>query len=561
VSLVIAGVIAVASWFGAGRLGATAAGVERTHEILRRLDLVVEDLTALESGQRAFIVTGLNEFLEPYERARVQLPRHLQELVARLDPPQMAAGIRLEELVRRRMEAAASVIEARRTEGFAAAADQMAHGEGPAVVEQIRDIVGNIRGVELALLSEHTARAHRSAQLGLVAVLASTAMIVALSIRATRLLLRSIRAEKQVRELIDGASDAFFLADLDGRYVDVNPSASRLLGYAREELIGKSIADFVRAEDRPRLEEDKAYLLRPGASRTNEWSLRRRDGSFVSVEISSKILEGGRWQAFVRDISDRKRAEAERERLLEAEQRHARAREEWVAVVSHDLKTPLSAITLREEFLGRATSDPALRDHVTAVRRAVATMERSIRGLLDSASLQAGRLRLDLAEHDFGALVREVVDVFQPIAASREVAIESILAPMPLVRCDRERLTHVLYNLVGNALKFTPRHGLVTLHAEWSVDEVRMEVSDTGVGIPPEALAHIFDPYYTTEPANRGTGLGLYIAKGIVEAHGGSIDVSSERNHGSTFWFVLPQHRVARQPVTEVTRHHEGHPS
>jgi methyl-accepting chemotaxis protein len=172
VSLVIAAVIAVVSWIGAGRLSVTAAAVKHTDDVLRRLDLVIEDLVALESGQRGFIITGLDEFLEPYEHARAQLPRHLEELVGRLDSPHMAAGMRLEELVRRRMELAASNIEIRRTQGFAAAADRMTNSEARALSDEIRDIVGNIRGVELTLLSAHTAKAHRSAQLGLVAVLA-----------------------------------------------------------------------------------------------------------------------------------------------------------------------------------------------------------------------------------------------------------------------------------------------------------------------------------------------------------------------------------------------------
>ena len=535
----MAAVIAVVSWIGAGRLAETDAAIARTNHVLHHLDVVIEDMVDAESAQRGFVITGRGEFLESYERARAQLPGHLQDLIGRLESSQMAAGTRLEELAWRRMENSASTIEIRRVRGFAAAADRMARDDGLATKE-IRDIAGNIRAAEMAQLSDQTDRERQSTQAGLVTVLVSTALMAVLGVGATRLLSRSIRAEKQVRDLIEEASDGFFLADLNAQYVDVNPAACRLLGYPRDGIVGKTIMDLIPPEDLPRLAAHMAFLLQPGASEVSEWLLRRSDGSYVPVEVSAKILEDRRWQAFVRDISDRKRAQAERERLLETEQRHARAREELVAVVSHDLKAPLSAILLREEILVRTLSDPRLADHARAVRRAATTMERNIRGLLDSASLEAGQLRLHMGEHDFPALVREVVDLFAPIASERGVRIACIITPMPPARCDQDRLAQVIYNLVDNAVKFTPKTGMVTIRAERSPEELRVEIADTGQGIEAKALAHIFDPYFTTE-GSRGTGLGLYIAKGIIEAHGGRLHVHSERHRGSTFSFVLPQ--------------------
>jgi signal transduction histidine kinase len=172
--------------------------------------------------------------------------------------------------------------------------------------------------------------------------------------------------------------------------------------------------------------------------------------------------------------------------------------------------------------------------HLTAIN-----MDRLVRRLLEAAILESGRLRLDLATTDVAGLIRSVVDAAGPSATNRSTRIVSDIAPIS-VHCDREWLARALTNLIENAVKFT-EEGTIVVRAEQNAGEVLISVADTGCGIAPEALPHIFDRYFTTARGKQGIGLGLPIAKEIVEAHGGRIWATSERGKGSTFWFTMPQ--------------------
>ena len=230
----------------------------------------------------------------------------------------------------------------------------------------------------------------------------------------------------------------------------------------------------------------------------------------------------------------------ENARLYDERQAAVRVREEVIAVVSHDLKTPLSAIELRASLLARTQTDPDVVKQARSVRRSVAMMQRMIRGLLDGASLASGQLRLDIGAHDLGEVVDDVVEVLTPIASEREVKLEARIPALASLRFDRERLVQTVYNLAGNAVKFTPAGGSVVIEAVLRDDELEVSVTDTGTGIAPETLPRIFDRYFTTAKGHEGTGLGLYIAKGVIAAHGGRIWVDSTLGVGSSFYFTLP---------------------
>ncbi len=219
-----------------------------------------------------------------------------------------------------------------------------------------------------------------------------------------------------------------------------------------------------------------------------------------------------------------------------------------LAVVSHDLRGPLHAIAMRESLLEANQSDPVLVAHAQAMQRSAAAMQRMIALLLDATSLGVGELHLDLGQHDLRELAAEVVDVLGPVAAVGRVRLEVRIAELPPLHLDRQRIVQTLYNLAGNALKFTPAGGAVVIAAELRDHELEVSVADTGCGIAPEALPRIFDRYFTTENGHRGTGLGLYIARGVVRAHGGRIWVESAVGKGSTFHFTLPMTVPAASP-------------
>ena len=236
--------------------------------------------------------------------------------------------------------------------------------------------------------------------------------------------------------------------------------------------------------------------------------------------------------------------------LHEERQAAVRAREEMIAVVSHDLRGPLNAIELREAHLARNQADPKLLAHTRSVRRSVAMMQRMIRGLLDASSLALGQLRIEVGAHDLGALIGEVVEVLTPIAEDRDVRIGVQLPELPPQTFDRERILQTVFNLAGNAVKFTPPGGAVTISAVLREQLLEVAVADSGPGIPAETLPRIFDRYFTTARGHEGSGLGLYIAKGLVEAHGGRLWVDSLLGRGSTFYFALPRPGAAGDDAT-----------
>jgi signal transduction histidine kinase len=223
-------------------------------------------------------------------------------------------------------------------------------------------------------------------------------------------------------------------------------------------------------------------------------------------------------------------------------------KEEFLALTTHDLRSPLTVISGVINFftsgrLGDLTSEQ--RNMVSMMERNTQNLIELVNDLLDASKLESGTMRLDMATIDLGGLIDDLREQMQPLAAEKEIALEvDVAEELPAVRADRAKLRRVLVNLVSNALKFTPRGGHVRLSAAPLEAAVRVSVTDTGVGIPAEDLRDIFDKYAQARSratrSEKGTGLGLYITRQLVELHGGRIEVSSEVNKGSMFSFTIP---------------------
>jgi len=181
-------------------------------------------------------------------------------------------------------------------------------------------------------------------------------------------------------------------------------------------------------------------------------------------------------------------------------------------------------------------------ERLEVVERAAQRMDALIRDLVDAASIDAGRLRLDVGRLDPGEALRSVAAELEPIAAEKGIDIECrVQGDLPPVNADRLRIGQALANLIGNALKFTEPGGSVEVSVQSTADAVLYRVTDTGVGIAPAALAHVFDPFWQAGKKARGSlGLGLTIVRGIVEAHGGRIWAESQPGAGSSFCFTIP---------------------
>jgi signal transduction histidine kinase len=248
--------------------------------------------------------------------------------------------------------------------------------------------------------------------------------------------------------------------------------------------------------------------------------------------------------ALAEELGRRASLAVDNARLFHEATQATRARDEMLGVVAHDLRNPLNTIFMGTTLMLELIPEPdvVLRKQAETVRRAADRMNRLIQDLLDIRRVESGRMVIEPRSEAVEAIVAEAMEMLRPLATAASLRLDcAIVGDCPRVSADPARILQVLSNLVGNAIKFTPRGGSVRISVERGADDVRFAVSDTGPGIPPDQLPHIFGQFWQASRADRrGVGLGLAIAKGIVEAHGGRIWVESTVGEGSTFIFTLP---------------------
>lgn len=382
-------------------------------------------------------------------------------------------------------------------------------------------------------------------------------------------------ATDRFRELLEAAPDAIIEINEEGRIVLLNEVTERLFGYSRNELLGQSVDCLIPDELRARHSGHRARytanpVTRPMGSGLNLYG-RRRDGSQFPVEISLspvKSAAGFRVSAIIRDVTERKKAEEKIREMQEkftAElfasnrelevhnqevERANRLKSEFLASMSHELRTPLHTIIgfaqlLSEELEG--SLNPKQKRFVTHIHRDSLHLLDLINGLLDLSKIEAGKLELHPETFNVVTALEDVLGSVAPLAAAKSISLEqSICAPFAL-QADRIRFKQILFNLLSNAVKFTPPGGQVSVECSISDALARFCVSDTGVGIPENEQAAIFDKFYqigsttsSNDDVSEGTGLGLAITKRLIEQHGGRIWVESDPGKGSRFHFVLP---------------------
>jgi signal transduction histidine kinase len=246
------------------------------------------------------------------------------------------------------------------------------------------------------------------------------------------------------------------------------------------------------------------------------------------------------------DIAQRTALGADNARLYQQARQASRARDDTLAAISHDLRNGLNTVLTAAGLLLRSLppDDAGRRDrrHVEAIRRSAERMNRLIGDLLDVASIEAGRLFVEPRSEPVRPMLQEALAACRDQAREKSLTVEQSNGSVEIdVVCDRERVLQVLGNLIGNAIKFTPDGGSVRVNAEQLDAEVLFSVRDSGIGVSPKQLPHVFDRFWQATPKARlGSGLGLTIAKGVVEALGGRIWVESRPGEGTTFFFTLP---------------------
>lgn len=368
------------------------------------------------------------------------------------------------------------------------------------------------------------------------------------------------QAEERFRALLEAAPDAMVIVDERGRISLVNGQVESAFGYGRDELLGKSIEILVPERLRGKHVGDReGFFSAPRARPMGaglELFARRKDGSEFPVEISlspMKTAEGTLVSAAIRDISERKRQEGqraageqERRELLRLKELDA-FKTQFINTAAHELKTPLTPIKLQLHLLKTSPTElsPDQKRSVQILDRNVDRLSTLVQDVLDAARIQAGRLALNKKPIDICPVTGEALDSFREVARGLGVALDASMEGMVAVDADAQRLTQVLYNLLSNALKFTPAGGRVHVSVRREDGECLVRVEDTGLGMTSDQLSRLFRPFSQVheevQGAKAGTGLGLYISRGILEEHKGRIWAESRGpGQGSTFAFALP---------------------
>jgi PAS domain S-box-containing protein len=372
------------------------------------------------------------------------------------------------------------------------------------------------------------------------------------------------RAQGRLAEIVASSDDAIVAKDLNGIITDWNRGAERLFGYTREEAIGRSILMIIPQERR---EEETLVLstIRSGKRVDHFETVRRRkDGVLVDISLTVSPIRNRHGEIIgaskiARDITERKRAEAQVQRHLMNEQslrmeaeNANRAKDLFLATLSHELRTPLNAIVGWVGILrAPAVKAEELREGLEVIERNTRAQVRLIEDVLDISRIVSGKLKLNVKTCDLANVIDAAIDSIRPAADAREIAIEKhIDLTARSAHCDAGRMQQVVWNLLSNAIKFTPRRGTVAVTLDRARSRTRLTVSDTGQGISAEFLPYVFDRFRQEDASTRrklgGLGLGLSIVKQLVELHGGTVHAQSGgEGQGATFVVELPVSAVA----------------
>lgn len=533
------------------RSDATRQAVEKSHSYQRQIERLLSLMKDAETGQRGYLISGQQSFLQPYSQAKADVAGQVAEL-ARLQPAGAAADIRLlRQLIRAKFAEMQRLIDVHDDLGPEAAAAAVAEGDGKRQMDTIRAVSGRMeRHADRELAQIKRTQVERAtivqrfiwSAIALIALIGGLlGLVIGRGQRQNNLLalLREDAAARQ-RAIFDSVSDAIVLINPSGSIETINAAAERIFGYEAADLLRRDISTLIDIApgEGPFLERlglrdgqlMKAELLDvPG---------RDRHGEPVAMDVvlgTMTLPDGIHIVAALRDASSRKEMD--------------RLKDDFISTVSHELRTPLTSVVGSLALLRSGAAGPLPPEAQRLSEIAENNSQRLIRlinDILDIDQIRKGRMAFDYAVVDLRDVMTKTTDTMQGLAGRRSIRIETMAPDHPVMACaDNDRLVQVAGNLLSNAIKFSPEGSTVLFELIAGNDDHVIQVTDEGPGISPEFNKHIFNRFARGSGSSRqaiaGTGLGLAISREIVRNHGGDISFENRSEGGARFAFSVPR--------------------
>lgn len=463
-------------------------------------------------------------------------------------------------------------------------ADPVLRAALPGIVAEALTLRGDLRVMTIQVIDANAAlqdsrRASLTDLLQTIA-LASLVLIGLLLALLGLVILINRQADRRTREVqritarleatVATSLDAVIVAGMDGRIIAYNAAAETIFGYSRAEALGQPLALLIPPQHRAAHDAGMSRMRAGGAKHVVDAgririTALRKSGEEFPVELSiasSDGPDGTIFIAYLRDISDAERAAAAMVAARDKAQAAEQTKTNFIAVMSHEMRTPLNGVIGALEILGRTPLEPRQQEFLTLAHTSAQQLLHHVKDVLDISRVEAGHARLQVDRFDLAALIASVIDPLRPQAAKKGLAINvQVLGAFPGLRGDPFRIGQILQNFVSNAIKFTST-GSVTVEAEVqsataSRAEVELRVIDTGIGIAEADQDRIFEDFVMIDPSYGrsvgGTGLGLAISRRLSRAMGGEVGVESLPGEGSCFWLRLPLDIDSSDPVPITT--------
>ena len=591
-ALALAAVIAPVSYLAMNQLTVAAEQINRTHKVLSKLGEALAVMQNVETDSRGFALAGDERFFKLYEPAVAQVGvnvKELRELSARDSDLEQKLNV-LAPLLDRKLTFANALIGLRQRKGLLSAAKKLSADRDGELMDQIRSMITDMQATGNARLGEQEASAKISAHQAMLLLFALTGLIIALLGLLFHMITLDRAARKRAEEVLResdlrfrivarATNEAVWDWNMAKQSVWWNHGVQTLFGYSEEQI--SPARDWwiqnLHPDDRERvLTSMQARVESSEDFWSAEYRFRRADGSYADLFDRGYILRDRNARAermigAMQDITEHKRELAtakSRDAALES----ARLKSQFLANMSHEIRTPLNSVIGMTGLLLHTELTDEQHEFAEAVRLSGESLLTVINDILDFSKIEAGKLTFEMVNFNVRETIGEVIQLLGEQAQAKKLTLTASLAlDLPAVIIgDPGRLRQVLTNLTGNAIKFTQQGGVIIRALKVSETEthsvIRFEVADTGIGIPEERRAGLFQPFFQVDASTSrrygGTGLGLAICKELVQLMKGQIGVDSVPGQGSTFWFtagfekgtVLAAGDEAEASLGDVTR-------